>query len=135
MDTHTLVREMVDEGEALLKRLAEAGFEVTAAFWIKPIETDEWRFYVVSPAAEGTGLGPAYGRLSTVIRQMPKRFWIDPLEVKLIAPTHPMAQDVLAIHNRAPGPSRCPMHWGGRKLGSVDIEGAYLYPLPEAVVE
>ena len=55
---------------------------------------------------------------------------IDPLEIKLIGPSNPIAQDVLAILRRAPGPRVSPIRWRGTRLGNVSVEGAYLYPLP-----
>jgi hypothetical protein len=82
---------------------------------------------------EKEGLTQAYRRLHPIIRQMPPPFWIDPLEVKLIGETNPIAQDVLSIHSRAGAAKGGPIRWGGKRLGNVSIEGAYLYPLPAPV--
>jgi len=112
-----------------LEHLPQEGFEVTAGFWLRPAEGGEWLFYVASPTVERDGLSAAYRRLHTVIRGMPQPFWIDPLEVKLIGETNPITKDVLAIHSRATGSKVSPINWGGTRLGSVNVEGAYLYPL------
>jgi len=130
MDTITLVNEIIDDGAQLVGQLPQEGFEVTAAFWIKPMEDGQWYFYIVSPLVEAEGLAKAYRRLHPIVRRMPPPFWIDPLEVKLIGPSNPIAQDVLAIHARTSGPKVCPIRWGGNSLGNVALEGAYLYPLP-----
>jgi len=130
MDTITLGTERIDDADRLIKQLPQAELEAMAAFWLKSTENDKWYFYLVSPVAETTALPQAYGRLHTLIRQMPPPFSIDPLEVRLIGPTNPIARDVLDILRRIPGPQPCPIRWGGIRLGNVSIDGAYLYPLP-----
>jgi hypothetical protein len=130
MDTDTLVDKQIIDGEKLIQQLSQDGFAVTAAFWLKVGEDGRWRFYIVSPVVETEGLAQAYRQLHPLIRRMPQPFWIDPLEVKLIGPTNSIAQDVLAAHNRTPGPKACPIRYGGNKLGNVSVEGAYLYALP-----
>ena len=82
MDTATLVRERIDDGQKLLERLAQEGFEVTAGFWLRLVDDGEWRCYIASPTVEKEGLSAGYRRLHTIIRGMPQPFSIDPLEVK-----------------------------------------------------
>lgn len=132
MDTITLVSEMLNDGERLVKQLPLEGFPATAAFWIKPLEDDRWYFYIVSPLVESEGLVKAYRRLHPVIRQMPQPFRIDPLEVKLIGPSNPLARDALMAQERTPTPKGSPIRWNGNVLGNVAVEGAYLYPLVTA---
>src|SRR5947209_20101459 len=112
MDTDTLVENLIDDGQKLVERLPQDGFEVTAAFWLKASEDDKWYFYIVSPVVDTEGLAKAYRRLHPLVRAMSQPFWIDPLEIKLIGPSNPIAQDVLAIHSRAPGPRVSPIRWG-----------------------
>jgi hypothetical protein len=130
MDTDTLVKERIDDAAKLVKELPQEGFEVMAALWLKSTENDRWRFYIVSPIAETEALPQAYGRLHTLIRQRPQPFAIDPLEVRLIGPTDPIARDVLDILQRVRGPQVGPIRWSGIRLGNLSIDGAYLYPLP-----
>jgi hypothetical protein len=132
VDTNILVNDLIEEGRRIVDQLPQDGFAVTAAFWLKAAEDGEWYFYIVSPVAEPERLSGAYGRLHTLIRQMPQTLWIDPLEVKLIAPSNPIAKDVLAIHKSALGPKGRPVRWSGNQLGNVRVEEAYLYPLPAA---
>jgi hypothetical protein len=134
VDTTTLVSDLIEDGRRIIEQLPQRGFEVTAAFWLKKAEDGEWRFYVVSPVAEPGRLNHAYAQLFTLIRQMPEPHWIDPLEVRLLRPSHPLAQDVLAIYSRTPGPKASPIRWGGNVLGNVSVDGAYLYPLPATAV-
>ena len=132
MDTNTLVNDLIEDGRRIVDQLPSDGFEVTTAFWLKAAEDGDWYFYIVSPVAEPERFNGAYGRLHTLIRQMPQPHWIDPLEVKLIGPSNPIAKDVLAIHRSALGPQDRPMRWNGNQLGNVRVDGAYLYPLPAA---
>jgi hypothetical protein len=129
VDTTTLVSDLVEDGRRIIEQLTKNGFEVTAGFWLKKAEDGQWYFYIASPAAESERLSVGYGRLFTLIREMPPPHWIDPLEVRLIGPSSPLARDVLGILNRAPNPTGGPIRWGGTVLGNVSIEDAYLYRL------
>ena len=97
---------------------------------MQPSEDGRWRFYVISPLVGTEGLTKAYRHLHPVVREMPQPCWIDPLEIKLIDRDNPIAKDVLAVHQRTPGPRVCPIRWGGRWVGDMSVEGAYLYLLP-----
>jgi hypothetical protein len=130
MDPDTLVSPPFDEGQKLIEELSQRGFPVTAAFWIKASENGKWYFYIVSPAVDDEGLAQAYRRLHPLVWALPQRFRIDPLAIKLIGPANPIAQDVLAIHARGSGPRGGRIRWGGKRVGHVSIEDAYLYPLP-----
>jgi hypothetical protein len=130
MVTDTLVESVIEDGKKLVAELPQRGFEVTAAFWLKASENGKWYFYIVSPVVDAEGLNKAYRRLHPLVRAMPQPFRIDPLEIELIGPSNPIAQDVIAIHGRIPGPRVGPIRWGGTNLGNVSIEGAYLYPVP-----
>jgi hypothetical protein len=130
MDTSTLVSDLINDGQRIVDRVPSAGIEITAAFWIRSIEDSLWYFYVVSPIAESEPLNHAYARVMTLVRQMPGPHWIDPLEIRLIGPSNPIAKSVLAIHERHPGPNTHGINWHGKDLCNERIEGAFLYPLP-----
>jgi hypothetical protein len=130
MDTEALVDNLIDDGQKLVEEVSQRGFPVTAAFWLRASENDKWYFYIVSPVVDHEGLSQAYTRLHPLVWGSAEPLWIDPLGIKLIGPSNPIAQDVLAIHRRAPGPRVSPIRWGGRRLGNLSVEGAYLYPLP-----
>jgi hypothetical protein len=130
MDTNTLVKDLIEDGRKIVEQLPQDGFEVTAAFWLKPAEDEQWYSYIVSQVAERERMNDAYRQLYTLIRRMPQPLWIDALAVKLIGPNHPIARDILTIHHRAPGTKVSPIRWGGEQVGNVRVEGAYLHPLP-----
>src|SRR5262245_29720675 len=132
MDTESLVEELVNGGQKLVEEVSQSGLLVTAAFWLEASEDDRWYFYIVSPVVDDEGLAQAYRRLHPLIRRVREPLGIDPMEIRLIGPSNPIAKDVLAIHGRAPSPHVSPIRWGGKRLGNVSVEGAYLYPLPVA---
>ena len=129
MDTDTLVEDLIDAGAKLVEELRQRSFDVTAAFWLKASEDGKWYFYVVSPVVDAEGLTKAYRKLHPLAQTM-QSSWINPLQIKLIGPTNPIARDVLAIHSRTPGPGVSPIRWGGKKLGNVSVDEAYLYATP-----
>jgi hypothetical protein len=131
MDQVTLVEAQIEEGRRLIDRLAQEGFSVTVAGWIKTVEDGQWFLYLASPVVDSGGSTKAYRRVFAVMRQMPKPFWIHPLEVKLIGSTTPLAEAVGEIQQHYAG--RASMWYGGTQLGGVSIEGAYLYLTPSAV--
>jgi hypothetical protein len=120
---------MIEDGQRIIEQLSHDGFEVTTAFWLKKAENGRWYFYVVSPVIEKEGSFVGYQQLQLSIRRLGSK-WIDPLEARLIGPKNPIARDVLAVHQHAPGAKASPMWWGGTQLGNVSVEDAYLYPLP-----
>lgn len=130
MDTDTLVEKQIDEGWKVVEMLLQLGFEVTAAFWLKPSENGKWYFYIVSPVVETEGIIMAYRRLHPLFQLIPPSFGIRPTGIKLIGPSNPIARDVLDIYTRTPGPGGFPIRWRGTYLGNMSIDGAYLYQLP-----
>ncbi len=130
MDTDTLVENLLCDGARLIENLRQGGFEVTAAFWLRRSDDGKWRFCIVSPLVETAGLAQAYRQLHLTERKIPPPSSIDPLKIKVIGPSDPIAQDVVAGLSRTPRPSVHPIRWSGTSLGNVSIEGAYFYPLP-----
>jgi hypothetical protein len=63
MDTDTLVENLINDGRKLVEELPQRGFDVAAAFWLKPCEDGKWYFYIVSEAVDAEGLAKAYRQL------------------------------------------------------------------------
>ncbi len=133
MDTDTLVGNLIEDGKKLVSELPQGGFPVATAFWLKASYDGKWDFYIVSPVVDTEGIAKAYRLLHPLVRARPQPTWIDPLKIKLIGPSNPIAQDALAIPGRTPGPSACPIRWGGKKLGNLSVEEVLLYPVPATV--
>jgi hypothetical protein len=127
MDSTSLVESQTKDGGKLVEELPRCGFEVLAACWLRTTQDEKWRFYIVSPIVERDSLVKAYRQLQPLIRAMPQPFAIDPLEITLLGPNDPVGADILAVLRRTLG--IYPLHWGGRSLGGVTIDGAYFYPI------
>jgi hypothetical protein len=121
MDYDFLVEGQLSDVPPLLDKLSAAGLEVTVAFWLKEEDT-QWYLYLATPAADDDGPGGGYARL---IAAWPANFdsWIDQLQIKLIGPGSPLAQDALRL--RRP---RVPTRLRGGRLGDTNIQAAYIYP-------
>ena len=132
MDTDALVMNRVDEGGKIVDHLREGGFEVAAAFWLKASWDGKWRFYIASPIVDKEGSTQAYRQLHPFVQTMPRQ-WIGPLQIRLIETANPIAKDVLAILRSPNGARTGPFPWGGSWLGTLSIDGAFLYPLPAIV--
>jgi hypothetical protein len=133
MDQVPLVMAQIDNGQKLLGRLAEVGFPVLAAGWIKTDEDSKWYLYLVSPLFEKDGIRKGYRRVHTVIRQIPDEpFRIDPFDVKLVDPSESIAKVLVDMQRRHTGWT--PFFYGGPSLPGRSIEGAYCYPpIPTSV--
>lgn len=127
MDQGSLVEMQIDDGAKVVEKLREGGFDVTAAWWMKASEEGEWFFYIASKQVDEIGITASYRKAHSLIRAL-GQLWVDRFEVKLVGPENPITQDVLAILNRFQ--DRIITRYGGKKLGNVSIDGAYLYPLP-----
>jgi len=130
MAQETLVEVQLKEGQRLIDRLVQDGIAVTAAAWLRESESGDWYLYLVTPlVTEGGGKRPAYHRVNTVIREMQKEgFGMDPFAKKVIGPHDPIAEDLIGKRNGHPdGP---PMPFHGARIGNLDVEEAYIYPLP-----
>jgi hypothetical protein len=132
MDQTPLVDEQIADGKRLLDRLAEAGFPVTVAAWVR--ETERWRWYlnIVSPVDEDQGIGSTYRRIHALLRQMPQPFPLSTLDIMAVGPHKPLGEALIDLQRRHPG--RSYFHFGGSHLGGVEIEAVYLYP-PVAVAK
>lgn len=125
------MREQIDGGEKLVRQLAASGFPVSAALWAKAEGDGQLYLYVATPEVDDRDPRIAYGQLAAA-RQAVEGSWSHPLErverysVKLIPPSHPLARAVLDEYRRYPG--TLPTRRGGSRLGTVDVEGAYIYP-------
>ena len=109
-----------------MEKLAEAGFEVTNACWVKTTEDRPWHLYLVSPVVDNEGRKEAYRRIHGVIWEMASSSTIDPFEVKLIGSKSPVAQGAADMVRRYPGVN--PIRSRSADFGGQSIEAAYFYP-------
>jgi len=131
MDQATLVKERITGGSKLLTKLRDRGFEVVAASWAKTDDDGQWYLYLVSPRVDSDGRSAAYEAVLDTLATMDAQ-WADafervgPLEVKILRPNQPLARALLEHYRRFPDST--PTWYRGAVLGSVSIDGAYIYP-------
>src|SRR5215471_13244978 len=94
MDTVSLVDAQIDEGQRLLDRLRQTGFEVRAAGWLKPVEEDRWSLYISTPVVDERGATAGYRQVLGALRSMGSE-WIDSSNVSLVGMNPPVARDLL----------------------------------------
>jgi len=123
----TLVEMQIKNGQCLIDRLAREGIAISAAGWVKESESGDWYLYVATPlVGEDRVTGPAYRRIHTVMRSSHEEdIWMDPLEIKLLAPHDPIAR---AMTYRDGRPRGVPTRLGPARLGELVIDEAYIYP-------
>ena len=68
-----LVKNLVDEGEELIKRLESRRFHVTAALWYYFDDLMRWRLVIASPSVEREGPLRVYNRIEEALTQMPAK--------------------------------------------------------------
>lgn len=129
-------------GWQLVDALVGRGFKVEVAFWAKLSGDEEkWVLYIVSPGvdplAENSGLREAYQLIHALLRDAPE-WGIDPFVVLVLGVDHPMAKAAAdLVKPKVPaGPFAVPnskpyrgvTRSGGRSLGGMPVEGAFIYP-------
>jgi hypothetical protein len=126
MATDSLVMELKDSGQALLDTLRGSGFNITAAAWVRISLEDRWVFYVASNIVNSRGPTAAYRDLYAALASNADS-WLFMEDIRLIRTNDPVALGILAL--RAKTPAKVPINFGGRKLGGITIDGAYIYPM------
>lgn len=130
MDTGPLVAEQIEDGQKLIAQLAEEGFDLTVAFWVRftGCAEHEWFFYIVSERVDRDGLRAAGLAVHQAIHRIPPPWgpYISVSELRLVGANDTVAKEVLAFHARYPSRTWFP----GASLGSPTIAYAYVYPPP-----
>lgn len=126
-------------GRALLDRLAEEPFGVTAAAWLRDTDDGKWYLYLVSPETRTSGVHPATSTLNRIVRELPPvplypgmpggRLELG--DVRLLDADEHLAKCITDVYRRYP--SRDTFVSGGR-FAPYDFDSlVYLYALPNAV--
>jgi len=125
VDQSTLVENQIADGRRFVERFAADGNPVQAAFWIKTAEEGIWFLYVGTDIVDRVGPAATYRAVHASLKKLGDS-WVSSSEIKVISPSNPIARDVLAIMARHPG--RLASRFGGKTLGSMAVEQAYIYP-------
>jgi hypothetical protein len=129
MDNQTLVDEQKNEGDQFLQRLREVKFEVAVGFWALTTDEERWFLYIASPEIDRQGLAAAFSLVNIELGRLDSH-WIQRSDIRLISSTDPIAVEAINY-----GRDRFPTNFGGRKLGSLIIERAYIYPMASVSIQ
>ncbi len=127
MDQELLVDEQVEDGKSLIAGLVEDGFDVSVAFWARTSEEGLWFFYIGSASVRAMSLADAYRVVYRALRRLPEG-GVPLSSIKVVDADNPIARSAIEARDRFP--ARLPMRYHGKRLGSMAIEEAYLYPRP-----
>jgi hypothetical protein len=125
MDTVTLVDGLIEDGQRLLDRLADDGFDFRAACWVKPVDEGRWSLFIAAPAIDEIGASAAYRKVYAALRSLGES-WVTDSDIKLISMRHPVAQDALDILQDSLG--RTTMFFQPSLFGGITVEQVYVYP-------
>jgi len=117
---------MIDGGRRFVERFAADGNVVRAAFWTKTEYDSIWFLYIATDLVDSAGPGGAYIAVQESYRR-DRNFSILSEEIKVISPSNPVAKDVLAILTKYPNAGPHDTRSGRAILGSMAIEGLYIY--------
>jgi hypothetical protein len=125
MDPTVLVENQIEDGGRLVAQLAEDGFEVAVAFWVKSAEEGLWHLYIASPLVSADAVGESYRKVYASLSRVPDA-WVSLSEIKLVRADSLAAREAAEIQRRHPG--RVPTRTRRPRLGDLAIEEAYIYP-------
>jgi hypothetical protein len=102
-------------------------FDVTVAFWVKTSEEGLWFLYIGSASVRNMSLADAYRVVYEALRRIPGA-GVPLSSIKLVDADNPIARSAIEVRDRFP--ARLPTRYNGKRLGSMAIEEAYIYPRP-----
>jgi hypothetical protein len=121
-----LSQHEIDEGQRLLDRFAADQIPITAAFWVKPTDEDQWSLCVTTPLSNQNARLEGYRQLAHFLESLGNT-WLTISDVKLISESDEAIKDVLALRKRFSGwvPNRINLP----NPANISIDEMYLYPL------
>ena len=125
MDQGILVDSEIDEGETLIAELSRRGFDVTAAGWLKAIDTESWYLFVTSTVVDELGPLRSYRLLNETMDEI-HGLRITSWRVKLIEASSATSKAIVEIRDRYP--TLPGMEIGARWLGRFAVDRGYIYP-------
>ena len=124
MDQELLVREQIEDGDALLTKLVGDGLDVTVAFWAKLTDGGLWYLFLAMSPIHSQRSAGLWRSLSEALQQI-RSCSITFSDIRLIPATDPAALAALEASNRN---ERLATRYDRPMLGDLAIDGAYLYP-------
>lgn len=122
-----LVDLHLQDGRALLERLAAEGVPMTGACWLREAESEQWYLFLATPlVSRGSSTREAYGQVSATLRRFEEPLWVRLMDIKVVAADGPVGKALQELYARYPGAK--PIRFDGDRFGDVPISGAFVYP-------
>lgn len=124
-----MVKEVEDDGRALLGRLIDRGFEVTAAGWVQTDHDGRPYLYIASPRAGGGTVRSAYAVIDEALASLQPSH-VGLFTIKLVPTNHPVARALdQNIHRSAGTPLDTTVY--AEAFYGVDVQRpVFIYALP-----
>ena len=131
MDQSPLVNEETEAGAEFVEQF-DKKMPVKVAFWLKPSAAGQWYLYIASDQIDEQSLDRGYREVLRLANQSPSPY-LEPLRVKLIPSSDPLALAALEFHRRFPyrGPTRLGRRLELETFGGSSVDGVFLYPAPD----
>jgi len=122
----SLSTEMISAGEALTRRLDEAGFVVSASLWLYIPETNAWRLIIGSPEVRTQGPKKAYKQVQSVISKMSLDLARIPLKDITVIDSNDPLLSILRVAVKT-GDGISGIRFTRNVINGTPIEDAYIY--------
>jgi hypothetical protein len=125
MDTELLVDNQIADGQALIEQLIKDSFRVSVAFWVKATVEGSWQLYIASPDVDSTKPNEAYQKVYYSLDSISDST-ITTSDINLLSSESPAARAAIVQRDRARAKMGVKYH--GKRLGSLVVKEAYVYP-------
>lgn len=131
MAATALVREQIEGGEKLIRKLLERGFRVEGALWGQREYDSHSYLYLIAPQLDVDGPSHGYSAIREAQAELESEgiHWMERIErysMKLLSPNDPLARGLLekyrALPNLKPSLPR------DQSIGSEFVDNAFVYP-------
>jgi len=116
-----LVSDQIEAGAEFAREFENFRKE-SVVFWVKPIDSEDWKLYIASDDIDYTNIDIAYRE---VLRISKPNMWLGPLQIKLVNTSEDIAAAAIGVRDR--GGAKLAVDYGGSSLGGLEIDRAYIY--------
>ncbi|WP_077619825.1 hypothetical protein [Bacillus sinesaloumensis] len=121
-----LVEKDFNEGEALIKELDEANFDVHAALWLYESESEYWRLIIASEVVDTHGARKAYEQINDIINQSGDLKSINLMDITAWSPKHPLIKSLRSVIQTSPK-EITDIRFSRKTIDNTFIDDAYIY--------
>ena len=137
MDSSVLVNGKIEEGARLITALAEGGFDVSRACWLKSGDDETpWRLYIVTTEADRRSTAYAYQRIYEKLQEI-SGSEIEVADLKVLGTGRTTGKLLLGLSEEISRNGGLPAFSRVTQLRSIgfqdfqDFQEGYFYPTPE----